>query len=329
MKKLSPKEQILAKVNFSSTPPRGACLVLAVSGGVDSMSLLYLLSEMAQKYDWQIVVAHLNHLLRGRAARMDALLVDKEARALGWPQVLEEVDVGGYAEKSKKGLEEAGRELRYRFLNRVKDKYRADYLVTAHTADDQVETILMNFLRGAALKGMGGMAVLEGNIWRPLLSVSKEELLAYAKENKIPFREDITNKDLGFTRNRIRRQLIPQLLKFNPHFKEVILNNAPLFRQVASYLRQQASLNLFRTVKTKAKEEIIFDRKKFLRLPRILQAEILKLAVSELGDLSSFRNTHFEEMLNLVSGKEEGSKRLPSKLWLKTSYDKITLSLHP
>jgi len=294
------------------------------------MSLLYLLSELATRYHWQIIVAHLNHLIRGRAAKRDALLVEKEAQVLGWSYVYKEIDVKSCARKNKKGLEEMGRELRYRFFDQVRRRYRADYIVTAHTADDQVETILMNFLRGASLRGMGGMAVLEAGIWRPFLSVTKKELLSYAREEEIPFREDSTNRDLHFTRNAIRRRLIPQLLKFNPQFKEVVLSNAPVFQQTASYLRQQAAFNLFKIIKARAKGEIVFDRKKFLRLPSVLQTEILKLAVVDLaGDLSRFKNIHFKEMIDLLSRLEEGYKRLPSKLWLKTSYDKITLSLYP
>ncbi|MCE9543005.1 MAG: tRNA lysidine(34) synthetase TilS, partial [Verrucomicrobia bacterium] len=198
---------------------------MAVSGGADSVALLHLLLEAGHR---NLVVAHFNHRLRGRASSVDALFVERLAVSLELPFELGSGNVRRESRNRKLSLETAAREARYGFLASVAKKHRTRSLVLAHHADDQVETCLFQFLRGSGAAGLSGMkpvsrraiAGIPIDLYRPLLEVQKTVLLSYLKERKIYFREDTTNAVADAARNKLRLKVLPLIDElFGPSFR--------------------------------------------------------------------------------------------------------------
>ena len=210
---------------------RGQPVLVAVSGGLDSMALLYLLHTLSARHRWKLVVAHFNHQLRGRSSDADERLVGKTAAILGWPVVVERADVRRFAEKSKLSIEMAARKLRHEFFARVAKKRGIRAVALAHHGDDQVELFFLRLLRGAGGEGLAGMkwrspSPMDSQITlvRPLLDATKAELQEVARENKIRFREDATNALLDLPRNRIRNELLPLLKRrYQPALTKTVL----------------------------------------------------------------------------------------------------------
>jgi tRNA(Ile)-lysidine synthase len=203
-------------------------ILVAVSGGADSVALLHSLHQAAKQHRWRLTVAHLNHGIRGKKASDDAAFVEAMARRLRIPCVVGRARVPALAKRKGISLEMAAREARYAFLVRTARAVKADVMATAHTADDQVETILLKLVRGAGRGGLSGMAahsLVEGlPLMRPLLDVSRGEIEAYLRERNLSWREDESNRDTAFLRNRVRHELLPFLeKKFNPQIREAVL----------------------------------------------------------------------------------------------------------
>lgn len=242
---------------------RGVRLLVAVSGGVDSMALLHLLHALAPRHGWRLTVAHFNHQLRGRSSDADEQLVRRTAAKLGLPFVAGRADVRKLARAKKLSSEMAARKARHGFLAATARRRKIPVIALAHHADDQVELFFLRLLRGSGGEGLAGMkwrspspanirssafarlgrlkAELQTELVRPLLDVSKAELEAFACENKIPFREDASNRSPDFLRNRIRRELLPLLRrKYQPALDRTILRAMEIVGAEAEFVAEAA-----------------------------------------------------------------------------------------
>lgn len=210
---------------------RGQRILVAVSGGLDSVALLHLLHELKVKYRWKLAVAHLNHQLRGRASDGDERFVVSLAARLKLPCVAERADVRAHAKQRGLSIEMAARELRHEFLARTARRLRLSTIVLAHHADDQVELFFLRLLRGSGGEGLAGMKWRSPSpvdaavqLIRPLLDVGRAELERYAREKKFRFREDASNASRDILRNRIRHELLPLLRRrFQPAVNKTVL----------------------------------------------------------------------------------------------------------
>jgi len=301
-------------------------LILAVSGGPDSMALRDIICQLQRESHWRIVVVHVNHGLR-KAAIKDQQLVENYCKKHNLLLVIEKVDVKKRLGKNLGGAEERARELRYRALRKVAKKMKARFIVTAHTRDDQVETIVLNFLRGSGLKGLGGMREVSGDIVRPLLNVTKADLFTFIKRRRIPFVIDDTNTSLNFTRNRIRHQLLPILREYNPNLDKLLVGNSYIFSQADIILRGLAQRYLDLMSKTEG-ARVSISLSKLTELSPFMQAEVIKAAIERvMGDLRHLKRVHFDEIFKLLaSTQSRSSKRVLGKLFVTKSYDKITVS---
>jgi tRNA(Ile)-lysidine synthase len=229
---------------------RGGKLLVAVSGGLDSMTLLHALEKLSAGNRWQLVVAHFNHRLRGRASDADERLVRQTTAKMELPVVVGCADMKRFAEKSKLSIEMAARKLRHAFLAREASRRKIKTVALAHHAGDQVELFFLRLLRGAGGEGLAGMkwqsrspADRTISFIRPLLDFSKVELLTFARENKIHFRNDATNFSTDFLRNRIRNELLPLLRKnYQPGLDKAVLRLMEIVGAEAEFVGEAARL---------------------------------------------------------------------------------------
>jgi tRNA(Ile)-lysidine synthase len=237
-------------------------VVVGVSGGPDSLCLMDLLRQAG----YHILVAHFNHKLRD-TSDAEADMVEKTAAGFNLPSIVESADVRAYAEEQKLSIEDAARALRYRFLFKLAREYQAQAVAVGHTADDQVETVLMHFLRGAGLNGLKGMAYCtvlhqfdaEIPVVRPLLDVWREETVVYCAGQGLHPHYDPSNDSPNFLRNRIRHLLIPTLETYNPKFREAVWRTAQSLMADHEILAQAVDLAWKAAVLSEANELVIFD----------------------------------------------------------------------
>jgi len=202
-------------------------LLVAVSGGLDSMVLLDLLCKL----NFQVAIVHVNFQLRGEESNEDENFVKLQAEKYQIPTFINRFDTEEYVVKNKKSIQVAARELRYKWFQQLAEQQEFDYILTAHHLDDQVETFLINFTRGTGIEGLTGINQVNGIIVRPLLPFSREELMNYAIHHTISWREDSSNSSDKYLRNRVRHQVIPILKELNPSFLNA-------FKQTISHLRE-------------------------------------------------------------------------------------------
>ena len=205
---------IQKKINVSS----GARLILGVSGGVDSVVMLHVLSSL----DYKCVVAHCNFHLRSEESNRDEAFVKALAESFRLPFLKTDFDTREYARQQKISIEMAARDLRYAWFEKIRKEQNAEAIAVAHHADDSVETFLMNLMRGSGLRGLKGIEPINGNVIRPLLCCTRGEIETYARVNKLKSVFDSTNSNTDFLRNKIRLELLPMLAEFNPSIRQTL-----------------------------------------------------------------------------------------------------------
>ena len=220
--------------------PSGGSGLCAVSGGADSMCLLHWLNELREVHDFSLFAAHYEHGLRGEESLRDAAFTAKACGEINVPCTVGHGDVPAFAADNKTGLEDAARTLRYRFLEETADMLGCDKIATAHTMNDNVETVLMNLCRGAGTRGLSGIPPVRGRLIRPLLWTTREEIEAYLLEHHIAHIEDSSNKSDVYLRNRIRHQVIPLLMEENPSVLSAIGRASELLREDDECLCREA-----------------------------------------------------------------------------------------
>lgn len=196
-------------------------VTVGLSGGADSMSLLYFLFNNAEYYGIKVAAAHVNHCLRGEESERDCSFVVEQCRKLGIPLFIKKADIAALAEQRKIGLEQCGREERYAFFEELANDEKT-VIATAHTASDNAETVLLNITRGCGLDGLKGIPPVRGKIIRPLINVTRQQIEKYCRENDIPYVTDSSNLVDDYSRNKIRLTVIPDLREINPSVTEAI-----------------------------------------------------------------------------------------------------------
>ncbi len=312
----------------------GEPVVVGVSGGPDSLALLHILRGLAPELGISLHVAHLNHGLRGAESDADGEFVSAVAREWGLPATVETRRVTEYACSHHLSTEAAARAVRYAFLAEVAARQSARVVAVGHSADDQVETVLMHFLRGTGLAGLRGMqhkAVLpddrgEIELVRPLLDVTRQEIEAYCAEHGLTPRLDSSNLDMNIFRNRLRREVIPYLEQLNPNLREVLINNAHSLADDYAYLNAEME-RCFDWVTRCTDGAVTFDTGKWRSLPDSLQRATLRQAIRRLrGSLRDIGWKHIEEARQTALEKGTGAEAsLPFGLALIVGYGEFTV----
>jgi len=282
-------------------------IIVAVSGGPDSMAMLNLLATFRQTLPFTPVAVYIHHGLRPREAEDEERLVRDRAESLGLPSIIRSAPVKEYAAKRRLSLEHAGRELRYGILREIAEQHGAVRIAVAHTADDQAEEILLRLVRGTGTKGLSGMTVLrpEGII-RPLLTSTKKEIFDYLNDKGIPFCEDSSNRDLRFLRNRIRHHLLPLLARdYNPNIGETLRHTAAILGGEEDFLAEKTS-EIRPSILKKEGADLRLDVDLFIKLHIALQRRLLENALWLIGTPPRFSS--IEQARSLINKGQEGSQ---------------------
>jgi tRNA(Ile)-lysidine synthase len=291
-------------------PPRGGTLVVGLSGGADSVALVDALASLRRRRGFRVVAAHLDHGLRPGAAD-EAAFCRELCETLGVPLRAGTADVRARARRERGGLEQAARRERYAFLRRVMDEEAAAAIAVAHTRDDQAETLLLRLLRGAGATGLAGMRPRSGDVVRPLLAVSRPEVLAHLRERGLAWREDPSNADPAHRRNRVRHELLPYLEeRFNPRIRASLARTAAVLADEAAHVRAEAEALLARI----AREEggaLALRRTPLAEAPAAVARAAIRQALLRAGGLAEVGALHVDQVLHLARAKAPSGRRLP------------------
>jgi len=294
-------------------------VIVGVSGGPDSTTLLHLLYRIKSQYNLQLCVAHLNHRLRGKEAQEEAKWVKELASGLDIPVILNSFDVALLAKRKGLSLEEAARLARYDFLEQAANQIGASKIALGHTASDQIETFLMRLMWGSGLEGLSGIPPVRGRIIRPLIEIFREEIEEYCKDNNLRPRRDSSNEETSFLRNKIRLHLIPYLSeRYNPQLRKGLFQTIEILREENEYF-QGESERIFKSLhKEKRDEQIILDIEELTHLPLALKRRIIREAIRRIkGDLRRVKFNHVDSVLELTERKGSKQLDLPGNLIIK------------
>jgi tRNA(Ile)-lysidine synthase len=335
-KEKTPTQRVIDFIREHNLFSIGDRLVVAVSGGADSVCLLHILVQRRKELGVELHVAHLNHQLRGDESDSDADYVSSLACRLDVPAAIERRDVAAYRAQKGISLEEAARELRYSFLAEVASGIGASKVVVGHTRDDHIETVLLHFLRGTGTAGLCGLqprSILpygeksgQLEVVRPLLKLNRQEMLDYCRRYNLAPRSDSSNVSPSFLRNRIRLELLPVLKSYNPGIDKALLRLADIASDDISFIEKQASL-IWEKLASVEDDIIYLDMGQMVALPRAMQRQIFRRAVKQLrGNLKDVEAEHIEAMMDLLS-KPAGKKLcLLDGLTLSTEYGRLVLA---
>ena len=320
------RKQLLKTLGEHQLIQSGDKIVVAVSGGPDSVSLLHLLHSLKSQLGIELYGAHLNHKIRGIEAQMDAQYVLNICEDLNIICFVKSIDVEAYGKENQLSSEEAGRRLRYEFFDEVLNKVEADKIAVAHNKNDQGETVLMRILRGTGMQGLTAMQYQRGKVIRPLLDVERGEIEKYCNLHNLMPRTDQTNLTSIYHRNKIRRELIPYLeANYNPSILESLVKTANILKEDYDYMEKQAE-NLYKDlVHFEKKDQISFSITALEKQHPAMKARMLRRAGEELmgkGELLSYQQV--QNLLEFLDKKQTGKiLHLPMNLEAEISYDKL------
>jgi tRNA(Ile)-lysidine synthase len=305
------EEKVLRTIQEHSMLEKGDAVIVAFSGGVDSTALLYMLNSLKSRLKIKLYAMHLNHMIRGKDAALDAAFARKISKKLKVPFIAEEFDVPSFAKQKKLNLEDAARRVRYEFLERAAAKVGANKIAVAHNADDNIETLLMRMIRGTGMKGMEGIPPVRDKIIRPLIGTYRADIEKYLRSKKITPRIDRSNFETKYLRNKIRQNLIPALEKNKKDIKELLLQIIASANRIHDFIEALAKKALETMIVSKSSNEISLDAGKFLNADPALKGEIMRLAIELVRkDLSDISFSHIQSIIDLA-GKKRAEIDLP------------------
>lgn len=302
-------------------------LVIALSGGIDSMCLLDVFMKLQSEFDYSLSAIHINHGIRGIEATRDMHFVKNYCDKLGIKLYSKEIDAISYSKKRKISLEEAARILRYDEFRKLYDalsKKNRTYILVAHHEQDQVETILHNLIRGTGIKGITGMKIVNGYILRPFLYSKKSDIEKYAKDYTLPYVVDSTNNDITYTRNYIRNEIIPRLISINENACGHIIDFSKSLNEIDSYIDAVSEYSYNYVCKDEDKDIIVLDLYKYQELSQLIKSYVIKIVIRKLvKTIKDIGKVHIESIIELTDKVKGGHIDLPYNITCDKKKDKI------
>jgi tRNA(Ile)-lysidine synthase len=299
-------------------------VIVALSGGADSCALLDLLANLPG-FPLNLVAVHLNHCLRRSESDDDEEFCRTLAERYGILFESRRLDVAALAAGQRQNLEECGRQARIDFLTELRSTYRANAVALGHHADDQAETFLMRLLRGSGMTGLAGMPCINnyGHI-RPLLHVSRSEIIAYLNQRGLSWREDASNRDTAFLRNRVRHELLPLLEQYNPAIKERLVATSAILHE-DNELLESLTAHEYEKMVQRESDSVAFDVTALQQLHSALLKRIIRHAVSDIvGTLRNLSSRHVSDVEALLSdGAPNRTLDLPGNMAVHREYERL------
>lgn len=289
-------------------------IVLGVSGGPDSITMLDILRQIQEEFDFEIVVAHINHMIRKEAIQ-DEEYVKKYCEKNSIEFFVKRIDVMSVANNRKIGTEEAGRFVRYEFFDEILKQTESNKIAIAHNKNDKVETIIMHLLRGSGLSGLKGIEPIRGNIIRPLIECEREEIEKYCDENRLEPRIDKTNFENDYTRNKIRNIVIPYIEKeLNPNIIETIDRLSEVVKKEDRYL-EKVALDVYDKILIKQEPgQIMLELKGFNEQDEVIKSRIILYTVKKLfGSSQGIEKIHINDIIKLCNNNIGNKYLTPNK----------------
>ena len=314
------KEKVLNTIKKYNLIQDDDKIVLGVSGGPDSMSMLQILNEIKnEKNNFEIIVAHVNHQIREEAID-DEKYVEEYCIKNQIKYYIKRIDVKKYANNNKIGLEEAGRNLRYEFFEEILEKENANKIAIAHNKNDKIETIIMNELRGTGIAGLKGIEPIRDNKYiRPIIECERDEIEKYCEEKELNPRIDKTNFINDCTRNKIRNVVLPYIKQeFNPNIIETIDRLSEVMNETEAYLGYQTE-KIYNEIKI---EENVLDLKKFNLQDKLIKKRIIIYEIAKvLGNTQNVEKVNIDDIIKLCANNI-GNKYLTPNKNIKVSVNK-------
>lgn len=289
---------------------QGTVTVLAaISGGPDSMAMLHCLYKLKDEFEFDLLVAHVNHGVRAECAIRDQEFVKSEAKKLGLKYFTTNVDMVAYGKENKMTAEEAGRILRYGFFRKILQENGGGRIAVAHNKNDQAETVLHRIIRGTGLDGLRAMSMISGDIIRPMLNISRKDIEEFIEKNNIETMADHTNLQTIYTRNKIRLELLPYIRdNFNPNIIDSLYRLSEIAQLDLDILDSKIDEKFNFIVKKNTNNSIIFKGSEFIKLDKGTARRLIRKAIFNLfGNLNGFGEVHIQKVVELfevgITGK--------------------------
>lgn len=309
------EDKVLNTIKRYEQIKSGDTIVVGVSGGPDSICLLNVLKNLQNELKINIVVAHINHMIR-KEADSETVFVQDFCEQRDIKCFVKKADVLQIAKEKKLGTEEVGRKIRYDFFEEVKNIVGGNKIATAHNANDNAETVLMNFLRGSGSTGLKGIEPIRDNkLIRPIIECTRQEIEQYCNEKGLNPKYDKTNQENIYTRNKIRNMLIPYIQEnFNPNIIETINRMSNLIATDEMYFKSIVKQSYKETFISRTEKEIILDLKKFNVLEKVIKSRLIIYTINKLlGTTNGIEKIHIEDVIKLCKNNIGNKYLTPNK----------------
>ena len=301
------EEEFLNTVKENNLIEKGDKIVVGVSGGPDSITLLTCLNKYKEKLNYEIVVAHVNHLIR-KDSTEDEQFVENVCKNMKIKCYIKKVNILELSKKTKSNIEETGRIERYKFFEEVAKKENANKIAIAHNMNDNAETLLLNLIRGCGLTGLEGIQPIEYNKYiRPLINSKREEIEEYCKKNNLNPRIDYTNKENIYKRNKIRNELIPYLKEINPNIIQNLSRISKIIKDENEYINLEVE-NIYKKISCESLGKIEIELKTFNNLHIAMKQNLILYTIKKLlGNTKNIEKVNIDDIIK-ISMRNIGNK---------------------
>ena len=310
------EENFLNTIKENNLINEGDKIVIGVSGGSDSITLLYLLNKYKEKFKIKLYVCHINHKIR-EDSTIDEQYVENMCEKMNVPFYKKRVQVEQIAKENKMGTEEAGRIIRYEFFREIAKKENANKIAIAHNMNDNAETMLLNLIRGTGLLGLEGITPKENNIIRPLINSKKTDINNFCKENNIEYKIDSTNKQNIYRRNIIRNEVIPKLEEINPNIVETLSRTSKIIKQNNTFIKETTKSEykkITHIISNEEKTHIEINLKEFNLLSENIKQNLILKAIEEIqGNTKNVEKSNIDEVIQIAKRNVGGKYTIINK----------------